>query len=178
MSDSGFSGLPPRTGIGDASYPPSRADLKAQIIEIRGEAKARKVKERMEGEIIRHDKDGRTHIRTDKGEITVRIQAKTPPPEGSRVELEIPAGNPPRQVTIHVLPEKPSVATPHPEQSAQNTKTGIQEKPPAVPLAPETVRSLRDNSVAITAKNIHLAPLQLDSVIRFIPYSGDRKSVV
>lgn len=167
MSDSGFSGLPPRTGIGDSAYPPSRADLKAQIIEIRGEAKVRKARERMEGEIIRHEKNGETRIRTDKGEITVRFQTRTLPAEGSRVGLEIPAGNPPRQLTVQVLPERPPVTTHQPP--AQNT----QERPSAPPLTPETVKGLRGDNVTLTIpKNIHRAPLQLDSLIRLVPYSG------
>jgi hypothetical protein len=99
MSDSGFSGLPPKTEISSLSYPPSRAEVKAQIIEIKGEYKAANVRSQMEGEIVSNNKDGSTRIKTDNGEITAKFSPNERPAKGDKIIIEIPTGNPPTKLT-------------------------------------------------------------------------------
>ncbi len=129
MSDSGFSGLPPGPRTGDASFPQSLIELKAKIIELRGELKVQRVRERLEGEIIRHNPDGTTRIRTEKGEITVELRGRDPPPPGTKVEVEIPPGNPPRQVIIRPAPEQPAQPAP-PAAQPRTPQTPQPERSP------------------------------------------------
>lgn len=179
MSDSGFSGLPPRTGtgMGELSYPPSRADLKAKIIEMRGKLKAQKVQGKIDGEIIKHNKDGTTRIHTDKGEITVKIQSKEPPPEGAKVQLDIPAGHPPRHLTVLAAPQEKPAPVPHAQPApteqielsaqAQEVKTGTTEQTNAATKAD----ALKELSQTVQ-------PLQKGDVVRLTLFSGEKFSPV
>lgn len=175
MSDSGFTGLPPRTGISDSGFPPSRADLKAQIIEVRGRAAADKTRQRMDGEIIRHEDNGHSRIRTDKGEVTVRFQTRNPPPEGARVQIELPpdtASRPRMQATIQVRPDTVRTTPPPPQQQAPQNRP-----PPLAPLAPDTIRTASEPSAATSysrarSSTATAAALQTGQLIRLLPYTG------
>lgn len=175
--------MPPRTGISDSGYPPSRADLKARIIEIRGEAKARDTRQRMEGEIIRHEENGQSRIRTDKGEVTVRFQTKTPPPEGTRVQIELPPekAGPQAQATIQVTGETKvqPAATRAPSSAAASPPPAPEQqfsqpvRPPPLPLAPDTAKTASEPVTPYNpARPAAEAPLQAEFLVRITPYSG------
>lgn len=173
MSDSGFSGLPPGPRTGDQSFPQSLIELKAKIIELRGELKVQRVRETLEGEILRHNPDGTTRIRTDKGEITVELRGRDLPPEGAKVQVEIPPGNPPRQVVVRPAPE---TAAPPPATPAPAPSVPVREPVADAPLtrrAPvidaRTAEELARQIAALPKDQSAPVPLRPQDVIRLLP---------
>ena len=143
MSDSsGFSGFPPKI-TGADSYPQSMGELKAKIIAIRGEARVQNVREKMEGEIIRNNRDGTTDIKTPRGQITIELPVKDKPPEGTQILLEVPKGEPPRHVVIREVRTEPQ------SRVREQSSSELQAKPArtdSVKITPETSLSLSNQS--------------------------------
>lgn len=163
MSDSGFTGLPPGARLSGQSLPPSRAEIKAEIIAIRGEARVQKVRERMEGEVVKHNRDGTTRIRTDRGELTVKFRGRDIPPEGQRVELDIPAGKPPRQLTVR--PPAPTAQTPQPAPAAST----------AAALPQRATANLTASLPALTpATQLAKPALEAGQTVRLLPLSAQQ----
>jgi hypothetical protein len=77
-----------------------RSGDRAQVINATGALKNHAAREALNGEVISENKDGSTTIRTDKGDVTVMLRTRDKPPEGAKVVVDLPAGNPPRQATI------------------------------------------------------------------------------
>ncbi len=137
MNDSGFSGLPPGPRTGASSFPPSRAELKAEIVQVRGELKVQRSREKMEGEIVRHNRDGTTTIRTEKGEAKVRFRSRERPPEGTRVQLDVPPGSPPRQLTVRPAPDTPEQTPPARPAATPVSRSDTATAPPTQTPAPQ-----------------------------------------
>lgn len=87
---------------------------------------------RVEGEVVGQNNDGTTRIRTSEGDIDVNIRGRQLQ-TGAKVELDIPAGNPPRQATVRPAPAPPPVPAPPPSTTLPPTT----QPAPTVPL-PET----------------------------------------
>lgn len=81
---------------------------------------------RIEGEVIQQNKDGSIRVRTPQGDIDLNIRGKQPQ-AGQRLEVDIPAGNPPRNVTVRTPPPPPQTPQPQAGQTAP---------PPAPNVAP------------------------------------------
>lgn len=91
---------------------------------------------RIEGEVVRQNNDGSTRIRTDAGTIDIQIKGRQPE-AGTRVQIDIPAGNPPRQVTVRPAPEQAQ-----PPQPQQPAPPPVQTAPPAQAPAPAPARPI------------------------------------
>lgn len=96
----------PPIGLG----PQSPAQAPGQVVQIvsipdalRNAARA----QRVEGEVVQQNKDGSVRIRTPQGDMDVSVRGKQPQP-GQKVELDIPAGNPPRTATMRSAPAQPA----------------------------------------------------------------------
>ena len=50
---------------------------------------------RIEGEVIAQNKDGSVRVRTERGDIDIQVKGRQPQ-VGAKMEVEIPAGHPPR----------------------------------------------------------------------------------
>lgn len=87
---------------------------------------------RIEGEVIQQNKDGSVRVRTPEGDIDINVRGKQPQP-GTKIEVDIPAGSPPRQATIRPAPVPPP-ALPLP----QTPTTSTPAPPPPLPQAPVT----------------------------------------
>ncbi len=140
-------------------------ELKAKIIEIRGEIRVQRTREKMEGEIVRHNPDGTTRIRTEKGELTVRLRGRDIPPEGAKIEIEIPPGEPPKQVTVRPPPQENNAPTPPRTETA----------PPQVEVSQQTHIDTRpdprrtEDIVQTPAENLPQAALKAETVISLTP---------
>ncbi len=112
MPDSGITNMPP--GAKEPGTPVKR--------EFRGGRKAAKVERmpddfrevrqprKVKGEVIRVDKDGSVRIRVAEGEIDIRLQNANLR-VGDKVEVEIPAGQPPGEVHVRRIVAQSSAAT-------------------------------------------------------------------
>lgn len=126
-------------------------ELRVEIIEVRGEARVQKTRERMEGEIVKHNRDGTSRIRTDRGEMTVKFRGRDIPAEGQRVELDIPAGKPPRQMTVRPAP----VTTPA-AQTAQATQTTAQNAASTAAATTGTAQNTAARTSVMQQQNVTL----------------------
>ncbi len=61
--------------------------------------------QRIDGEVVRQNPDGSTRIRTAQGDVDVEVRGRQPQP-GQRVEVDVPAGRPPRQAVIRQAPQQ------------------------------------------------------------------------
>lgn len=123
MSESAFTGLPPQT---PRTPPPSASErlaFRARIVALEGVPDSRPARTTVEGEVVAVDKQDRTlRVRTDQGVVTLKINGGPLPPEGQKVQLDLPPGDLSRQqITIRVLAEAV-------------TKNGL--PPPGAPLPP------------------------------------------
>ncbi len=173
MSDSGFSGLPPGQRVSDVSFPPSRAEMRAQIIEARGDLRDVRRPVRVEGEVVRHNRDGTIHVKTTQGELDLKIRSRDIPEVGQTIEIDIPVGRPPRQVTIRhapppetpdkspsaePLPAKPSLLSPVTQQQDVPLENQPQQQPEGVvDLSDKSLESVQIQSELVVQVTLEQA---------------------
>jgi hypothetical protein len=107
---------------------------------------------RIEGEVIAQNKDGSVRIKTDQGEINVQVRGKQPQ-AGAKIEVDIPAGNPPKTATIRPapvplptmpLPQTPPPVTTQPAPNIPLPQTPVVQQPATpvqtnpAPIDPDT----------------------------------------
>lgn len=192
MSDTG---LPPSSGTPLPPLPPqaARGEYAVRIESI--EASLRNITQpvHLEGRVIAHNEDGTVRIRTEKGDIDIRL----PPAraaalkDGQSVEIDIPPGNPPRQAIL-----RPETSVP----AAQNLPDARRPLPQAAPSTtfPDTTdtatkppeRLLREISLQehISAPSAHpsskpallkerdivrIAPLTQEQTLQIIQLTAD-----
>jgi hypothetical protein len=129
---------------------------------------------RLEGEVVQQNKDGSTRIRTAEGEIDISICGRQPQP-GQRVEIDVPPGSPPRNVTVRpapqtqpapptsqtqVQPQTPPPPQPQPQPQAQAQLQTPQVKAPLpsppvttsqIPAQPQATPPVTPQSIPATA---------------------------
>lgn len=84
---------------------------------------------RIEGEVVQQNKDGSTRIKTPQGDIDVTIRGRQLP-QGTKVEVDIPVGSPPRNVTVRPAPVQP--------QQAATTQPPVADTPEYIPPPVQT----------------------------------------
>lgn len=141
MSDSGLP-QPPSSG-GKPVLPPlpsgrGEGDRNARVESAAGDLREVRKPVRVQGEVTHHNRDGTIRIKTEGGEIDVRLRGReAPPEEGQRVEIDIPSGKPPRQVVIRSVPAAASAPA---EQSPPAAREAAHPSPqvgaPGKPVAP------------------------------------------
>lgn len=181
MSETGRSDLPRPTRPGDGLGQGARNEPALKVEAARGDLANVKRALRIQGEVTRVTSDGTATILTDQGEVDVKSRGRTPLQAGQDVELEIPPGNPPRQVTVRPVaadapavptPPQPPSSAPNPTQDAPPPKAPAADARPNVSIPPE-VRALLEelanpgpvNPIATRPP----APLPTDAIIRLIP---------
>lgn len=92
---------------------------------------------RVEGEILRQNPDGSTRIKTPEGNIDVQLRGRVPE-TGSRVQIDIPAGAPPRQVTVRPAPPQPAPPQGQAPQPATPQAPAPQQPPTQTAPPPQT----------------------------------------
>lgn len=107
----------------------------------------------LKGEVTQQNSDGTVRIETPRGTIEVKLD--TPPAKGQKVDIQIPSGQPPRDITVQAQaprptpqntqqaqPQQPTQATPaqtahiKPEQPVQQTPQQGQPQQPQTPQQP------------------------------------------
>ncbi|MFN3827031.1 MAG: hypothetical protein ACK4NR_05325 [Micavibrio sp.] len=133
MSDSGSSQFPTRPPITDlASIVSAKLEIKGQILALSARLSQLSAPLSIEGKVEQVQKDGTVTVRTEQGDITFKTRDRALPAQGQTVEVNLPAGSPPRQINIRPAPA-PSTSTPAPPQnqsSAPDVKIG-EGLPPA-----------------------------------------------
>lgn len=88
--------------------------------------------QRVEGEVVKQNADGTIRLKTAEGDIDITVRGRQPQP-GQKIEIDIPAGRPPRQAIIRPAP----VSVPTPE----TVTTAPIRTPVSSPLPPQAASS-------------------------------------
>ena len=97
--------------------------------EVRAELQTQRASIRVQGEVVRQNDDGSIRVRTERGDIDVRVREGQQPPErGARVEIEIqPNRNPERPPETATVRELPRTETP--QQRPTATPVDVEVRP-------------------------------------------------
>lgn len=184
MSTSGFGQIP----ASNSATPPtnSRADRSEVVKIIRLpdalQNNARAV--RIEGTITQINNNGSARIQTERGAVDVQLanNAANRPEVGQRLEVNIPAGNPPRQASIRAEASTTNQTDPRgvPQNTAQNTAqaaprstqggAGASDQTAARPqnTAPQNAIPPHIQSTARPAQTAPTAPLPEGAQVRLV----------
>lgn len=148
---------------------------------------------RLEGEVVGQNRDGSTRVKTAEGNIDILIKGRQPQ-SGQRIELEIPAGNQPRQASMRTLPsspaptqntqtppssQPPAQATPQATQPAQPPQAPVQDsqsaapRPAPQPSTPPPQSPVQGAPAPTPPPQPALPPLNPGQVIKLIPVPPD-----
>lgn len=183
--------------VDSSRLPPSQVTKPTTPASVLGEQSARAVRlpdaltvlsraVRIEGDVVRQNTDGTVRVNTPQGDIDIQVRGKQPQP-GQRLEVDIPAGRPPRQITIRPaaaqvpqdIEAQPRPAAPAtPQQSAPQTPIATrptappQTQPPAqqTPAPPRpgaAPQPLPEQAAPRPAPQA--APLPSQTPVRFMP---------
>lgn len=135
---------------------------------------------RLEGEAIGQNKDGSTRIKTAEGNIDVTFRGKQPQVD-TKLEVEVPAGNPPRSITVRpapvvpqplptipILPQTPTTQTPAPLPTVPTP----QPTKPDKPTQPTTQQPAPTQPTTKPAPLPSLPPLTTGDVVEIVPLPG------
>ena len=164
MSDSGFTGPPPVTPPAASDLRPARGDV-LKIVDTAGMIRTNARAQRLAGEIVAENKDGTLRIATPQGDITVPRPAARPDMiVGAKIEMDVPPGNPPRQITVREV-------TPPPQQPARNDAPAPDTPLPAPPIvtAPPRPPVNIPEQPAPPPPQAAPAPLTPEQIIRLLP---------
>lgn len=75
------------------------AEQSARIVRLPDALSAVARAQRVEGEVVQQNADGSTRVRTNQGDIDILVRGRQPQ-SGQTLQVDIPAGRPPRQVLI------------------------------------------------------------------------------
>jgi len=176
MSDgSGFSSLPPAVK-GGPQIGKLLAPQPARVVQLPDALQTVARAQRIEGEVVQQNRDGSVRMRTPQGEIDIQVRGRNTPSQGQKIEIDIPAGRPPRQVIVRPAPQTtpqtapqpdtPQIQTPQTRPQAQTGQTSapppssrpLPAQPQPLPATPQTVQSTP-------------APLENGTVVRLLPVS-------
>ena len=87
---------------------------------------------RLEGEVVRQNEDGSLRVRTAEGDIDIAFRGRQPQP-GQRLEIDVPPGSPPRNVTVRPAPQPQTQPPPQTQTAPQPAQP--QTPPPQTPQA-------------------------------------------
>ncbi len=129
---------PPAARAGESAAPLTRGEQALKIVSTTDELQSVRKPTRLDGVVTKVSKDGTTAtIETDKGNVEVQLKARTVLEVGQKVQVDIPAGQPPRQIVVRPSPEQP------PPQAPADTKPPATQQPttpPVIEQSPGTTR--------------------------------------
>lgn len=182
MSDSGFTaGLTPPSLLqaGRDLRAESKPPTSVEIIKISEEIRSSHTNETLRGHIERRDRNGDLHIKTDKGEITVRPPPESDLKEGDTIDIKIQANASSITAQIRQKPLPPQTqATPTPPEQVnvqdylkildaiQNPKPLTLDEPvQLIPLTPAQIKSIVSLPVvSLLPTTMQVPPILLNSV--------------
>lgn len=107
--------------------------------------------QRLEGEVVRANNDGSVRIRTPQGDVDVEVRGRQPQP-GQRLEVDVPAGRPPRQAVIRQSSAPPQAPQDIEQQPVQTQIARAQSR------AEIAAQNARSDQVREVVENIRANP--------------------
>ena len=142
MNDTAPPSMPSSTSrAGDSAAPLARGEQALKIIGTTDELQSLRKPVRLDGVVVRISKDGTSAtIETDKGNVEVQLKARTVLEVGQKVQVDISAGQPPRQIVIRPAPEQPAPQIPAdtrpPAPQPSNAPPAVEQRPGTTQPAP------------------------------------------
>lgn len=182
MSDSGYSNLSPELSRRISQLRAERLAQNARVEDTSGELGDVRKATRLRGEVVERRKDNTVRVRTERGEVTVKVSGREAqiPREGDQVDIELQPGRPPRQARIDAVPpeavqqetsSQADAPTNAPTQNAEPVNTEITAD------IPKTIQTIKDSAAPLpqtppaTARASALLP---DTLIRLTPVTEDQ----
>lgn len=183
MSDSGSIKFPPVSGsLTERAAPAIEPVGSAQLIgapdDVREDVRSARRPLKLGGEVVRQNRDGSVRVRTERGDIDIRLPEGQPPPErGQRIEIEIrpaavrpapttqtpPTEQPRETVVIRSLP--PQAASAPPQDRTVQTPTEINIRSAADPAQPPPSSGVRAPAPETAAP----AQIVKGAIVRLLP---------
>jgi len=154
MSTSGFGQIPSSGNVSPKRAGRSNNAEVVKIIRLPDALQNNTRALRVEGTVTQSNNNGSVRIQTERGAIDVQFPnngSNSAPEKGQRLEVNIPAGRPPRQANIDRAPQET-----RPQNSGQNTSSDIQRQDtrPLPQTGQNTQTSQRIPSAPIPPQNI------------------------
>lgn len=157
--------LTPRTA--ENTQPLTRGETALKIISTTNELQNVRQPVRLEGKVSAVSKDGTSAtIQTAKGDVTVQLRNNTPLQEGQAIEIDLPAGHPPRQAIVRQSPEATQNPQPQTQTTAQPTQNQTQRPAPVNTQTPAQTQTQNP------AQPQQTVPPQAETLQRLPPISG------
>ena len=144
--------LPSAARPGDTAAPLSRGEQALKVLSASGDLQSVRRPTRIDGEITKISRDGTTAtIETESGAVEVRLKGREGIQAGQKVQIDLPAGSPPRQIVMRITSEPAPSPTPQqpgntPAPTTQPDRGSVSPAPapqtpqtqPATPAPPPT----------------------------------------
>lgn len=168
MSDTGI----PKTGSGVPPLPQQRPELSARVENATGDLAHLLRPTRIEG-IITGQSNGLFHIRTERGDLDVRLRGAHSPANGQKVEVELHAGHPPRQAVVRAVQDQ-TTQSPSPRAAqAAAAQTAADTSSPA-PLSDSTRAALSEQApTPAVAQPSATVTIQPGDLVRLAPMTPE-----
>lgn len=148
MSETQFPSGP--RGAEQLSRPSSSPEVNARLIgvpnEVRAEVQTERRTLRLSGEVVRQNDDGSVRVRTERGDIDVRVQEGSRVPQrGERVQIEVQPNRNPEQPPDSAVIRPESRSTPSPQTNEPPPQSRPTSTPVSVDVRPQTEAPVRSS---------------------------------
>jgi hypothetical protein len=133
--------LPSTARPGEKTAPLSRGEQALKVLSASGDLQSIRRPTRIDGEISKISRDGTTAtIETESGAIEVRLRGREGIQAGQKVQIDLPAGSPPRQIVMRITSEPAPAPTPQQPGNAPTptTQPDRGNAPAPVPQTPQS----------------------------------------
>lgn len=125
--------------VADQNAPLTRGEVALKIITTTQDLQTVRRPLRIDGVIGSIAKDGSSAtIQTAKGDVTVQLRNNTPVKEGQNVQIDVPAGSPPRQTILRPAPETNAQPAQPQQPGTTPAPTTSGEAPAKAPVTPSS----------------------------------------
>jgi hypothetical protein len=183
---SNLSGLPPQA-LARLNAQTLVQDLAVRLTSLPDTLRSAPQPLKLSGVVTGQNADGSVQVQTDKGVIGLLLKDRQALPQGMRLQIDLPAGNPPQQASIRQAPAQQSITA---NPSAQNSSPQL--NPASAPLMTSSnVRLDRMQSISPDGWDLALkeaqnlqrlqasqnpATLQAGQLIKLIPNAAQTSS--
>ncbi len=123
---------------------------------------------RVEGQVTNVQRDGVVRILTPEGDVDVQVRGKNQPQTGQRVEIEIPAGRPPRQASLRQDISR---------EAPQNNNNATNQPAPTRPTQTVPPQNQTQDQVRVQTQPVTQAPQTSQPVTTTRPYTAPLPSL-
>lgn len=171
----GSSSLPP-AALAKLQAKAFTQNIAVRIISLPESMKGNTTQTKISGTVVGQNNDGALEIQTPKGMISLSLRDRGSLPQGTRIEIDLPAGRTPQQATIRPDPAQLQTQTqPHLADTIETlqlpARPAVESRPPLNTTTLETILTSGQTSLDADTPPIPLpvGPLQVGQILRLLP---------